>query len=120
MEALNMQINMDNILKAKFGETGGTIKAVFKKTINIKQYESEVIELESTLTVDEQLTGAERALVTAILQAQLEYTAYINLGFKAQISQQDLDSRKTALENEVAILKQKAEAITGISMDKYF
>ncbi len=114
-----MSITMDNILGAKLGENSGVIKAVFKKTINIRQYESEVIELESTLNINEEISGAERVLVTALLQAQLEYEAFVNLAFKGQITQAELSKRKSELEQEVAVIKAKAESVLGHSMEKY-
>lgn len=112
-------ISMNQILGAKLGEQGSEIRATFRKTINIKQYESEVIELESVLKVDEELSGAERMLLTALLQAQLEYSAYVQLVMKKLVSEEDFYARKEALEQEITRIKAKVEEVTGRTMDKY-
>ena len=113
-------VNMDNILSATFGESGGTIRATFKKTINIKQYETEVVELSSTLEVPKELTGIERMLVNAVLQAQLEYEAYISLRTKGYITDAQLHSRRAELEQSVNLLKAKGEVLLGRPLNNIF
>jgi hypothetical protein len=113
-------VNMDDILKASFGETSSTIRASFKKTINIKQYETEVIELSTVLDVGKPLNGIERMLMSAILQSQLEYEAYIQMRCKGIIGDSQLADRKKELEQDVNLLKSKGEALTGKSMDYIF
>lgn len=113
-------VNMDNILSATFGESGSTIRATFKKTINIKQYETEVVELSSTLDVPNELTGIERMLINAVLQAQLEYEAYISLRTKGYITDAQLHGRKAELEQSVNLLKAKGEVLLGRPLDNIF
>ncbi len=112
-------IVIEDILRASLGESGSKIRATFKKTINIKQYESESIEAETVLEIEEGLTGAERVLLSAILQAQMEYTAFVAFLAKGQVTQAEFNQRRAELEGEIAILKGKAEMVTGKSMDKY-
>lgn len=112
---------MDGILQASLGESSNKIRVTFKKTVNIRQYETEVIEAESTLELNEtNITGVERELVCAILEAQLEYMVYVNLACKGLVTQTELINRKRELAKAVLAFKQKAENLTGRSMDKYF
>ena len=110
-----MKVSMDDIMKATFGEYPNQdteeLNIVFKKTINIKQYESEVMESSVSVKVPKGLTGAERMVILAIMQAQTEYEMYCMLAFKQYISQNDLIERKTTLENGVSALLGKAETI---------
>lgn len=115
-----MLLDMDSILGASFGEGENNIRVSFKKTVSIKPYETEVVELESTLKMPKELTGAERVFLAALLQVQLEYEAYVGLLCKGQISQEDFDDRKGKLINEVSIIKRKAETVLGKSLDEYF
>lgn len=114
-------MDMDKILGASFGEASSEIKATFKKTVRIREYETEVIEIESKLDMgDKTLSGIERVLVSAILQAQLEYESYCGLCYKGLVTQEELNQRRQNLVDEIVALKAKAESITGESMDKYF
>lgn len=110
-------VTINDALKASFGEANNTIRASFKKTVLIRQYETEVIELETTLNIERNLQGAERAFIVALLQIQLEYTAYATLLCKGLVTQEEFDKRKAELEQEVNILKQKAEGVLGRSLD---
>lgn len=114
-----MSISVDQIMQSSFGEASQTLRATYKKTVLIKQYETEVVELETTLKIDKQLTGAERMFITAALQVQLEYTAYCQLAFKGLITQTELTSRKSELEGGLQAIKTKAEAKLGRSLDEY-
>lgn len=116
-----MSINMDNIMEASFGEASSTIRGTFKKTVYIRQYETEVMEIESSIDMgDKQLTGAERMLLSAILQAQLEYSVYCNLVQKGTITVTELQERRVQLENSVLAVKNKAEQVLGRELDEYF
>lgn len=113
-------VSMDNIMSAKLGELStetDTLKINFKKTINIRQYESEVSEVEITLKVPNNISSAERMLMLGVMQAQAEYEMYCMLVFKEQITKQEFERRRQELEKAVNTLKVKAESITGKSMD---
>lgn len=104
-------ITMDDILNASFGETGSAIRASFKKTINIRQYETEVVELNTTLNIEKQLNGIERMIVCGILQAQLEYEAYTGMYVKGYVTETEFMKRKNALECEVNALCNKGRTL---------
>lgn len=107
-------LNMDDILKANIGDSSNTITVSFKKTVNIKQYESEVVEVALETHIPKGITSAERALLTGILQAQAEYSVLCQLAYKAdQLPDTEFQRRRAELVNEVATLKAKAELILG-------
>lgn len=112
-----MNISMNNIMSASMGEASSDIRVVFKKTVLIRQYETEVIEAETTIHMEKPLTGVERMLVVSIVQAQIEYQAYIQLAVKGLIGQSQLDQRRDELEKTVNTLNNKAVALTGHTMD---
>lgn len=114
-----MECNIENIMRSTVGETSSKVRASYKKTVLIRQYETEVIELETELNVERKLSGAERMLISAILQAQLEFMAYTQLGVKGLITQTELDNRKKELETSVALIKAKGEKVLGADLDKY-
>lgn len=113
-------VTMENILSANLGEERGTIRASFEKKVLIKQYETEVALYESSLDINKPLTGAERLLISSILQIQLEYSAYSDLLHKGLVTNQEFVARKSQLEQELNTMKKKAEDVLGTSMDKYF
>ncbi len=117
------RMNVDNIvnraLAASFGEASNTLTVSFKKTLLIRDYETEVIESSTNLVLDHPISGAERAFITAIMRVQMEYEAYCNLVMKGMVTQLEFDQRKQALANDLVALKAKAEAISGQNMDKY-
>ena len=116
-----MDMSMEKIMEASFGEVSNTIRATYKKTVLIRQYETEVMEVESVVDMgDEKISGAERMLLSALLQAQIEYTTYVNLAYKGQVTNSELIARKEQLIEGVQAIKTKAEAVLGVSMNKYF
>ena len=114
---MSKQYDMNEILKATFGEASSMVRASFKKTVNVKQYETEVIEVSSNLNFERPMSGIERAICSAILQAQLEYETYIQLYVKGYVTETQFNERKSALTNDVNMLLAKGEQLTGKPMD---
>ena len=86
----------------------------------LRQYETEVIESTSTVKFDHPLVGIERMFVTAILEIQMEYTAYINLTTKGLITNTQFQQRKEELEKNLYNIKVKADQILGAGViEKY-
>lgn len=119
MEQNNQNYGMEQILKASFGESNNEIKVSFKKTILKRQYETEVVEIESKLNVDKELDGATRQLLCTILQAQVEYTTYSQLMYKKELSLEEVQSRKAYLERSVKEAIYRYEKTTGKSASEY-
>ena len=114
------KVDMDKIIGASFGEASSTLRATFKKTVNVKQYETETVEISSTLEMDRELSGVERMLASAILQAQLEYDGYVQMRAKGYVTNEQLFSRRTELVDAVNLIKKKGEEILGKSLDYIF
>ena len=120
MENIANAISMDRIMEASLGEVSNKITVTFKKTVLISDYETEVIEATNSVEFDHPLIGIERMFVTAILEIQMEYTAYVNLASKGIITQSQLTERKTMLEQSLYTIKVKADQILGAGViDKY-
>lgn len=110
-------IKMEDILSANIGESQGTLSAKFKKTVNIRQYESETVEANAELILDYPLSSPERALVTTILMAQVEYAVICQLYYKNQMAEGDFVERRSQIEKEVQAMANKAEKLLGRSVD---
>lgn len=108
-------LTMEDIMRAKLGDIPetGELTVRFKKTTNVRQYESEVIEASMSLKCENNLTGAERMLALALMQAQLEYEVFCSLAFKGVINQTELNQRKDELEKAVNSIRAKAEKVLG-------
>ncbi len=104
---------MQKIMGASFGEVSNDLSVTFKKTVLIRDYETEVIEATTTLKLDEPLKGVERMVVAALLEIQMEFTAYSNLFFKGLITESALRQRKKELEQDAYFMKSQADSILG-------
>lgn len=109
----------DKVFKSNFGQTEETIRVTFKKTVQIKEYQTEVVEGSTELKLDKPVSGAERELIMAMLRLQLEYEAYVSLLQKGLITQRAFEDRKIALFYEVTSIRDKVEGL-GVDVDKYF
>ena len=114
------KIDMNDIMQASIGEVSNKLVVTFKKTVLIRDYETEVIESTSTVELDHNVTGIERMFITALLQIQMEYTAYCNLAAKGIVTNTQLAERKKMLEEGLYAIKYKADQILGAGViDKY-
>lgn len=120
MENIANTIPMDSIMEASLGEVSNKLTVTFKKTVLIRDYETEVIEATNSVEFEHPLVGIERMFVTAIIEIQMEYTAYINLASKGIITQSQLTERKLMLEQSLYTIKVRADQILGAGViDKY-
>ena len=111
---------MDTILDASLGEVSNKLTVTFKKTVLIRDYETEVIEATNSVEFDHALIGIERMFVCAIIEIQMEYTVYVNLVSKGLITNSQLKERKKVLEQSLYSIKVKADQILGVGkIDKY-
>ena len=106
------KIDMDKVMQASLGEVSNKLEVTFKKTVLIRDYETEVIEATTTVELEHS--------VTALLQVQMEYTAYCNLAAKGIVTGIQLSERKKTLEEGLYAIKYKADQILGEGIiDKY-
>jgi hypothetical protein len=113
MATSNASISMEDVLRAKFGESSSKIKA------NIRQFESEVIELEAELEVPRETTGAERVCIEAMLRCQMEFETYASLLSKGYVAMVEFENKKRELELELNTINAKMISTTGESMAKF-
>ena len=114
------KIDMDRIMDASLGEVSNKLEITFKKTVLIRDYETEVIEATSTVEFDHELKGIERMFVAAIIEIQMEYSTYISLASKGIVTKSELALRKQTLEEALYALKYKADILLGAGViDKY-
>ena len=107
------RLSMDKVMEASFGEVSNKLTVTFKKTVLIRDYETEVIECTSTVDVDHPVTGIERMFINAVIEVQMEYTVYINLLSKGLVTQTQFEQRKKSLEEELYSIKYKADQVLG-------
>lgn len=113
-------LSMDDILNASLGEVSNKLSVTFKKTVLVRNYETEVVEAVTTVDLDHPITGIERMFVTAILEVQMEYMVYCQLAVKGTVTQKELADRKKALEDGLYSIKYKADQLLGEGViDKY-
>ena len=114
------KISMDNVMEASFGEVSNNITVTFKKTVLIRDYETEVIEATNNVVFEKPLSGIERMFVCAVIEMQMEYTVYVNLMSKGLVTQTEFSNRKQRLEEALYSIKFKADQILGEGViDKY-
>lgn len=113
-------VTLDDVMNASFGEASSIIRATFKKTVNIRQYETEVMEISSTLNMEKALTGIERMIVSAALQIQIEYEAYFQLASKGFVTASEFEDRKKYLTESINALVIKGEELMGKPVDYLF
>lgn len=114
------KIDMDKVMQASLGEISNKLEVTFKKTVLIRDYETEVIESTTTIELEHAVSGIERMFITAVLQVQMEYTAYCNLAAKGIVNGTQLMERKKMLEEGLYAIKYKADQVLGEGIiDKY-
>lgn len=114
------RINMDDVMQASLGEVSNKLDVTFKKTVLVRDYETEVIEATTSLDLEHPVSGVERMFIAAILEIQMEYTVYCNLAAKGMVTASKLKERKQALEEGLYAIKYKADIILGQGViDKY-
>lgn len=106
---------MNKLMTAKAGKAE-TIRVVFKKTVNIAQYETEVYEADTSVELEEGITGIERIIVSHILFAELEYGVLLKLALKGVITKQDMDKSIEKSEYGIKLLYDKAVSL-GVQPD---
>ena len=114
------RIDMNKVMEASLGEVSNKLTITFKKTVLIRDYETEVIEATNSVEFDKPLIGIERMFVSAIIETQMEYTTYVNLMSKGLITKSEFATRKQTLEETLFSIKYKADQILGEGIiDKY-
>ncbi len=106
-----MVVTMDDILKTAFearADSVSEVKVSFRKTVNTRPYETEVVEAEVVVRVPNDMAGIERILHLAIIQAQVEYEVYLNLAIKGYVTKEEFDNERKVIESTINKLVNKA------------
>ena len=111
--------NIDNILNASFGEVSNKISAEFKKTILIRNYETETMTRTAEIVLDKAIDGMDRTFISCLLQAQLELECYTTLYMQLRVSKEEYDTRKYKIEYSVNVMADQYERLTGRSAGEY-
>lgn len=111
-----MAEKMDAMLRSRVGKSE-TIRVVFKKTVNTGQYETEVLEADTSVDITEDITGIERMIIAHILFSELEYEVLLRLVIKGVISKQEMDSAVEKSEHGLKLLYDKAAGL-GVATDR--
>ena len=111
--------NIDNILQASFGEVSNKISAEFKKTILIRNYETETMTRTAEITLDKAVDGMDRTLISCLMQAQLEMECYITLYMQSKVKKDEYDRRKHEIEYSVNVMASQYERLTGRDAGEY-
>lgn len=106
-------ITMDDIMGARFNETTNVVQINFKKTCLIKAYETEVVEGSATISLNENMSGIERALAINILEAQVEQAVNENVLSKGLVNHYEYEQKKKALVETVNELREQAIRLVG-------
>lgn len=107
------RLSLEDVMQASLGETSNKLTVTFKKTVLIRDYETEVIEATTSVDLDEKISNIERMFITAMLEVQMEYTAYCNLAAKGLVTNIELSNRKQSLEEGLYAIKYKADSLLG-------
>lgn len=112
-------LKMEDLISMSFGDVASEIDVTVKKTINIRQYENETLEMNVKLKMDEPLSSGERLFITEAVAVQLEYALYANLLSKHLVTETEFKARKEELESAITSVMVKVENSTGKSMQRF-
>lgn len=109
-------MNIGDILNAKVGssEKDGKLSLSFRKTINVRQYETEVIEANLEVPITTDMTGLKLEMIESVVLAKLEYGVLWNMLARGMITQAEFDDCKQKLETSVNVMSQ----FTGVGVEE--
>ena len=110
-------MTIGEILSSNIGscEKDGKLALSYKKTVCVRQYETEVMEasIEVPLTNDD--IKNRLPLIEAIATAKIKYGVLFQLYAEKFITQQEWEDRKRELEDEVTVMEQYVNAHFGVN-----
>lgn len=92
-------MDIKQIVEANIGTSAknGELRVNFKKTVNIRQYETEVVEASLTVPLAPEDVGPRYELIEAIAFAKVEYGVLFSLLAAGRITQAEFDQRKSEM-----------------------
>ncbi len=92
------------------------IRVRFSKTVQIRQYEPETLEYESTIKVNKPLRGIDRVVIAELAKSELIYSCHLALLSRRIIEKEQFVNVVKCLEEEINALDIKYKKITGTDM----
>jgi hypothetical protein len=111
-------MNMQDILKNKVDNEGEEITVSYEKKINVKQYETETLSASTSLKLNRKVSGMERVYIETLLSAQLEYSIFVQAGYRGYVTQTELSNRIKEIETSMTAIVAKAESV-GIDLKEF-
>jgi len=109
---------VDDMLTCKLGETESSLKVTFKKTVKVREYETEVTEVTNEIKIDDSITGMERIFVAEILKSQAEYVMYIDLYERGTVTKDEYMVKRKTIEDTLRTMIDRANGL-NIDVSKY-
>lgn len=109
---------IENMLNSSFGEPSSKMKVTFKKTVKVREYETEVIEATNELELDKEVTNGERVMIASLLKCQMEYMVYSDLLIRGTVTEQEFKEKRAEIENTIETFINKMNSL-GIDVSKY-
>lgn len=109
---------VDDMLTCRLGETDSKLRVTFKKTVKVREYETEVTEVTNEITVDEEITGMERIFIGEIIKCQSEYLIYIDLYERGTVTKDEYMAKRKVIEETLQTLLDRAAGV-GVDVSKY-
>lgn len=109
---------VDDMLTCKLGETESSLKVTFKKTVKVREYETEVTEVTNEIKIDDSITGMERIFVAEILKSQAEYVMYIDLYERGTVTKDEYMVKRKTIDDTLRTMIDRANGL-NIDVSKY-
>ena len=106
------EITVESLLNVRFdGVKINNLRVLARKTVQLKPYETEVFEAETGITIEENITGMERALIEEIVHISLEFSIYSQLLARKSITMDEFMQRKQEMLKSALTLTNKLRQI---------
>ena len=106
------EITVESLLNVRFdGVKINNLRVLARKTVQVKPYEAEVFEAETGITIEENITGMERALIEEIVHISLEFSIYSQLLARKSITMDEFMQRKQEMLKSALTLTNKLRQI---------
>ncbi len=99
----NGLLTMDDILKAEVGAfcENGNLRVSVKKTVNMRQYETEVIEADISVPVTAEQVKNDIPYIATVLTSKLQYSVLFQLYATGRITPEEFFDSKSKIEASV-------------------
>lgn len=109
-------MNINEILASNIGSSveNGKLKVSFRKTVNLRQYETEVLEADIEVPLTQDDIKNRLPLIEVIAASKLEYGVLFQMYASRMISKEEFDARKAQFEQAVTAQEQYVNSGFGL------